>query len=75
MGVRQWWDLRVAKRGRTRSRSALCGVLAFDQNLGLWPALLGGIGWIVAFDHGGYGGSKRSTQQERSDLFDRLLER
>ena len=54
MGVRQWWDLRVAKRGRTRSRSALCGVLAFDQNLGLWPALLGGIGWIVAFDHGGY---------------------
>ena len=45
---------RVAKRGFSRAGSALCGVRGFEQHLGLWPALLGGVGWLLASDHAGY---------------------
>ena len=45
---------RVGKRGITRSGSALCGVVGFEQHLGLWSALIGGVGWLIALDHGGY---------------------
>jgi hypothetical protein len=29
-------------------------VLGFEQHLGVWPALLGGIGWLIASDQAGY---------------------
>lgn len=45
---------RVVKRGITRSGSALCGVVGFEQHLGLWSALIGGVDWLIAMDHGGY---------------------
>jgi hypothetical protein len=47
-------DFRVSKRGFTRGGSTLCGVLGFQQHLGLWAALLGGVGWLIASDHAGY---------------------
>jgi hypothetical protein len=45
---------RVAKSGITRSGSALCGVLGFQQHLGLGSAVLGGLGWLIASDHAGF---------------------
>jgi hypothetical protein len=29
-------------------------VLGFQQHVGLWLSLLGGVGWLVASDHAGY---------------------
>jgi membrane protein DedA with SNARE-associated domain len=29
-------------------------VLGFEQHLGVWPALLGGIGWLIVSDQAGY---------------------
>ncbi len=45
---------RVAKRGVTRIGSALCGVFGFQQHLGLWTALFGGVGWLVVSDQAGF---------------------
>jgi hypothetical protein len=45
---------RVAKSGITRSGSALCGVVGFQQHLGLGSAALGGLGWLIASDHAGF---------------------
>ncbi len=44
----------VAKSGLTRSGSTLCGVVGFQQHLGLGSALLGGLGWLIASDHAGF---------------------
>jgi membrane protein DedA with SNARE-associated domain len=42
---------RVAKPGFTRCGSAVCGVLGFEQHLGLAMALAGGVGWLIGSDH------------------------
>ncbi|MDT5161807.1 MAG: hypothetical protein QOC90_2117 [Mycobacterium sp.] len=44
----------VAKSGITRSGSALCGVIGFQQHLGLGSAVVGGLGWLIASDHAGF---------------------
>lgn len=59
---------RVANRGFTRGGSALCGVLGFEQHLGLWPALLGGVGWLIASDHAGYLLRRRYAERMRARL-------
>jgi hypothetical protein len=43
-----------AKHGVSRSGTTVCGVIGFEQHMGVWPALLGAIGWLIAFDHIGY---------------------
>jgi hypothetical protein len=45
---------RVAKSGIARSGSALCGVIGFQQHLGLGSAVVGGLGWLIASDHAGF---------------------
>jgi hypothetical protein len=59
---------RVPKRGFTRGGNTVCGVLGFQQHLGLWPALLGGVGWLVASDHAGYLLRRRYGAQMRARL-------
>lgn len=38
----------------SRSGAAVCGVIGFHHHVGVWPALLGAVGWLIAFDHVGY---------------------
>jgi membrane protein DedA with SNARE-associated domain len=42
------------KHALSRSGAAVCGVIGFHHHLGVWPALMGAIGWLIAFDHVGY---------------------
>ena len=45
---------RVAKPGFTRCGSATCGVIGFQQHLGLGVAVLGGVGWLIGSDHASF---------------------
>ena len=42
------------KHAVSRSGAAVCGVIGFHHHVGVWPALLGAVGWLIAFDHVGY---------------------
>jgi membrane protein DedA with SNARE-associated domain len=42
------------KHAVSRSGAAVCGVIGFHHHVGVWPALLGAVGWLIASDHVGY---------------------
>jgi membrane protein DedA with SNARE-associated domain len=57
-----------AKHALSRSGAAVCGVIGFHQHMGIWPALLGAIGWLIAFDHIGYLLRRRYSDRVRAWL-------
>lgn len=59
---------RRAMRGVPRIGSAVCGVLGFEQQLGLGLALLGGVGGLIGSDHVGYVLRRRYADRARARL-------
>ncbi len=57
------------KHAVSRSGAAVYGVIGFHHHVGVWPALLGAVGWLIAFDHVGYLLRRRYSDRAQAVFF------